>query len=325
MYPRFPLALILFCVTSLYAQTRECIIDASNADLDFCTACSTGGNNAIVAGRFEGFLDIYVPYTIAAACLESISWGGTVDIYIGESAGLTFSIDPRVEQGIRVLTQAAHHNKSGAIRAYGQNYFPTNNKGIASYPNFEAQMEASAGAFRAAMPVELLDWRAETMGQAVRLSWTTQREQDNDYFVVEYRPEGGRFTELERQPGAGNSEVERRYATTHRPTQQGTHYYRLRQVDRDGTTTLFAIRQVQLAAGATAGTPVFPNPARVGSTLTVTEAAGQGISLHAPNGQQLLTVAPNEGLRQRIQLPTTLTPGIYVLRIGQHTERLLIH
>ena len=334
MNTRFYLPLLFLIITSAaYGQQASggadtiagyeiCEITTANADQDFCTACSKNITN----GVFTGYVNIRpgVNYTISASCLASITFAEEKGVYLDVKASLVYAADPLIAEDTRIRFLYEHHAQTGTITAYGDVYKTSGTRTNFSFTYLAGRMMATASNARA-MPISLTDWSVQRNGSAVALNWTTLREEDNAYFEVEYSGDGVTFTPVAKVAGAGTTNHEQHYSTTHRPAATGTAYYRLRQVDLDGTTTLFAIQRVHLAAGATASTPIFPNPARVGGTLTIAEAAGQGISLHAPNGQQLLTVAPNEGLRQRIQLPTTLTPGIYVLRIGQRTERLLIH
>ncbi len=115
------------------------------------------------------------------------------------------------------------------------------------------------------LPVEFGEFRARPRpGQRVELSWTTYSETDNAYFLIERSREGGTFQAIGRVRGAGNSLTPRHYTfTDHRPL-SGANYYRLRQVDTDGSYTYSALRSVRVPFD---GVQLYPTVARDRLTL----------------------------------------------------------
>ena len=57
------------------------------------------------------------------------------------------------------------------------------------------------------LPVELVDFQAETRGEEVVLTWATASEINNDYFTVERSSDGVSFEPIAEIKGAGNSNV----------------------------------------------------------------------------------------------------------------------
>ena len=112
------------------------------------------------------------------------------------------------------------------------------------------------------LPIELLSYDVKLKNNNVRIDWTTAVEINNDYFVVERSQDAYNFEELEVVDGAGNTEDIRYYAVIDRFPFEGISYYRLKQVDFDGTTTYFDIKMVDNKNGYTDeyGLTVFPNP-----------------------------------------------------------------
>jgi hypothetical protein len=189
------------------------------------------------------------------------------------------------------------------------------------------------------LPVQLVSLgvrRLAATGEA-EISWATASELNSATFVVERAtdPAAG-FTAVGEVAAAGNSASTRKYALRD-PAAAGlasTLYYRLRQLDRDGTVTLSQV--VALAGRALApGLSLYPNPVAAG---VVTLGAGEGslpigAVAHLYSGQgQLLhhSAAVAEG-QAALALPTSgLAPGFYyvVLRTagGQTlaTQRLQV-
>jgi hypothetical protein len=87
------------------------------------------------------------------------------------------------------------------------------------------------------LPVELLSFNGEKQGNRNELMWVTASEKNNDYFILEYSPDGKDWEEIQKVNGAGNSNTENTYLTTHRDFENAINYYRLTQVDFDGERT----------------------------------------------------------------------------------------
>ncbi len=137
----------------------------------------------------------------------------------------------------------------------------------------------------AVLPVELTTFNArEVEKQKVRLDWVTASETDNLHFQVEHSTDGRTFSALGAVAGAGNSVTEQAYEYLHETPVVGVNYYRLRQVDIDGTETLSEVREVNLS-----GSPelaVFPNP--TAAELRVKGFAGGPVKIINQQGQVVL-------------------------------------
>ncbi|MEO0727995.1 MAG: hypothetical protein AAFZ63_25840, partial [Bacteroidota bacterium] len=86
------------------------------------------------------------------------------------------------------------------------------------------------------LPVDWLDISAEAQSKSIMLKWQTATETNNDFMAIEHSTDGVNFKEIGRVNGAGNSTSTQSYAWEDRTPIIGTNYYRVRQVDFDGTT-----------------------------------------------------------------------------------------
>ncbi len=112
------------------------------------------------------------------------------------------------------------------------------------------------------LPIELTSFNATCDGRSTLVEWTTATEKNNDYFSIERSDDAINFTEIARVAGAGNSIDPIDYAYTDYGTHGGDNYYRLVQVDYDGTRTVSEIVVANCVESAE-GTPevmAFPNP-----------------------------------------------------------------
>jgi hypothetical protein len=112
------------------------------------------------------------------------------------------------------------------------------------------------------LPIELLafdvKWRNENQQDAI-VSWVTATEINNDYFVVERSADAVNWEKIETKPGAGNANYELQYEIIDKQPLDGNSYYRLKQVDFDGTTTYSDIRSL-FKNMDNIDLIVFPNP-----------------------------------------------------------------
>ena len=111
------------------------------------------------------------------------------------------------------------------------------------------------------LPIELLSFTANCNGRSALIEWTTATEKNNDFFVLERSHDAVNFKEIARIAGAGNSIEPISYAYTDYGVRNGDNYYRLVQVDYDGTSTASEI--IVANCLGTDGEPevlAFPNP-----------------------------------------------------------------
>lgn len=118
------------------------------------------------------------------------------------------------------------------------------------------------------LPIELTHFTANCNGRSALIEWTTATEKNNDYFVLERSHDAVNFKEIARIAGAGNSIEPISYAYTDYGVRNGDNYYRLVQVDYDGTSTASEI--IVANCLGTDGEPevlAYPNP--FGDDLTL--------------------------------------------------------
>ena len=111
------------------------------------------------------------------------------------------------------------------------------------------------------LPVTLISFTGERRDdENVALFWETSEEVSNDYFVVErtLNPSFG-YEAVATVRGAGSSAVNHKYETKDANDYAGYTYYRLKQVDLDGTYAYSSVIAVKGGAGLLKVT-AFPNP-----------------------------------------------------------------
>ncbi|MDO7845591.1 T9SS type A sorting domain-containing protein [Hymenobacter sp. M29] len=124
------------------------------------------------------------------------------------------------------------------------------------------------------LPVELTRFAATRQGGGVALAWATATERNSARFEVERSLDGRTFGAVLSLPGQGNSTQLHEYTALDAKAPAHLLYYRLRQVDLDGTV---AYSQVLTVAGtdAPAEWTVYPNPTTERLTAALPTAAGR--------------------------------------------------
>lgn len=92
------------------------------------------------------------------------------------------------------------------------------------------------------LPVEIYSFKGKRVGSENQLDWITQSEKDNDYFEVEWstNPEAEIWTGIGTIKSKGNSSERQTYSMIHSsPSASKKNYYRITQVDKDGTRRTF--------------------------------------------------------------------------------------
>lgn len=107
------------------------------------------------------------------------------------------------------------------------------------------------------LATELLTFKAQFQQNGNFIEWITASEINNDYFIVESSTDGFNFKTVGRVDGAGSTKEKNFYSLLD-PTFEPTTYYRLKQVDFDGTTTTHPIIVVERTGKN--GLLVTPNP-----------------------------------------------------------------
>lgn len=98
------------------------------------------------------------------------------------------------------------------------------------------------------LPITLLEFNAKPEGSVVRVEWATASERDNALFTVERSLDGVVFETVAHVPGAGSSNTLQTYTEIDPAPHAGLSYYRLRQTDVDGTSTVSNMVAVMFGA-----------------------------------------------------------------------------
>ncbi len=179
------------------------------------------------------------------------------------------------------------------------------------------------------LPVEISRFGAERSGEKeTRIFWTTLSERNNAGFEVQKSRDGINFTTFSAIFGeSGDSFTTRNYEVFDQEPHYGANYYRLKQIDKDGTVTFSKIvvvyfKDINMANGAT----LFPNPTSQNHLYLRVERADAPVSVVCFDlaGRPMDAAMEKSNANEyRIQFRQQLPQGMYLFKIKVGTDEYL--
>lgn len=173
------------------------------------------------------------------------------------------------------------------------------------------------------LPVELTYFKGKaTAEQTALLEWETASERNASHFQVQRSKDAKTFESLATIKAAGTTNARQTYSYTDTKPAYGVNYYRLIQVDNDGTLHPQKVVSVVVDSPENRLFAVFPNPGngsefsvrvqnREGSQLSLTSLQGASIPVETGNGGDATVL--------RVVPKAPLSAGLYVLTVRDET------
>ena len=167
------------------------------------------------------------------------------------------------------------------------------------------------------LPVELTAFSAQRQAdKAIAVRWATASEKNSAFFEVQRSLSGTEFATVATVAAQGSSSRPNAYVYLDQRAPADRLYYRLRQVDADGTA---AYSPVVTVGGLMAELVLYPNPAH--SSLSVPGAAATPYRILNQLGQTKLRGVTEAGTGA-VQV-SQLLPGLYLLELQTGAGRVV--
>ncbi|MEZ4774089.1 MAG: BspA family leucine-rich repeat surface protein [Bacteroidia bacterium] len=164
-------------------------------------------------------------------------------------------------------------------------------------------------------PVEWLNFTAKPQSNTIRLDWGTANELNSDFFAIERSVDQKIWQTLGQVDAAGYSTNTQNYTYKDQQPLTGKTYYRIRQVDLDGSfstskiveTTFFSVEAV-----------IYPNPVHNQIFIDIqknTDASAVIIDMQGRIVKQFILNAAHNSIAVG-----DLPPGLYLLRVSNDPE-----
>lgn len=192
-----------------------------------------------------------------------------------------------------------------------------------SATNAETKYVFISGNSATPLPVELMAFDVKLQQSKALLTWATAMEQNNSHFEVQVSQNAKNgFVSVGRvESKATNSQSRQDYSYTHSlANMASTVYFRLKQVDLDGTTAYSSVRSLSLQAVEALAMTVAPNPINYNSKVIIrSDVNGKArLALHSISGKKVYAknLELNLGYNE-IQLPVyeQIGKGLYILTL----------
>lgn len=179
------------------------------------------------------------------------------------------------------------------------------------------------------LPVSLIsfDTKLQTNGQ-VALNWSTASESNNDHFIVEKSTDGIAFITIA-QVASKNSDSNARlnYNQIDVAPSNGINYYRLTQVNLNGTSKVLGVKSQQVNI-KTANSILYPNPLQDNKfNLNLANQQDGQVAVGITNLSGKSVYQGNVNVASgtaTVNIATQLVSGLYLVNIEGQTFRLIV-
>ena len=152
---------------------------------------------------------------------------------------------------------------------------------------------ANGGTFPGLIPVELVSFAANVSGNEVSLSWITASELNNAGFDIERSSDQAEWQKIGFIEGNGTSTEMNYYSFTERKLAVGNYYYRIKQIDFDGTYEYSSVVEANVSIPIEyALQQNYPNPFNPSTKINFSLAADSKVLLKIYDilGQEISTL-----------------------------------
>jgi len=280
---------------------------------------TTGGNNCSLRPSQDQVIQVTIPCN--DTWTFSLCGGSTWDTYLYLGTGCCTSNIAANDDNCGLQSSITSVLTAGT-------YFVTV-EGYGSGSAGTYTLNVSSGAPCIFLPISLTSFSGDyqAASRTNELFWTTSSETNNDFFLVERSFDGITFSPIADIDGAGNTSSKTDYVYHDPIESSGVFYYRLKQVDFNGsfsysnTISLNAKMDDSAFFGS-----VFPNPAKESFTLTTaarTQANPIVLSFYTNQGQLVKTVElAGSSNPSNYDIDTeSMKSGVYVVRLESGDQK----
>lgn len=111
---------------------------------------------------------------------------------------------------------------------------------------------------RSTLPVSLIEFPVKTVQKQVFANWSTASERNNARFDLERISDARIFERIAQLDGRGTTNTRQNYNAVDESPRLGVNYYRLRQIDTDGTFSYSPIRSAIIRTNGDIVLPLSP-------------------------------------------------------------------
>ncbi len=185
--------------------------------------------------------------------------------------------------------------------------------------------------FANVLPVTLISFNATKKANGSQLNWETASETNNAHFIVYKSVDGSNFAEITKVTAKNQAS---KYQYIDAAPVSGDNYYKLVQVDLNGTTTDLGVKVVNFDLQTENVISIYPKPATGSINLSFARTFEDAITvkLFDLSGRELQNVTipvQNAPVNYVLNFNSKIAPGVYIINVTSgaftHSERLLVN
>jgi hypothetical protein len=294
------------------------VLDAGDVSKPLITDYDGDGKLDMLVGTYAGNVQFYTQTTANAytfSFVRNLSTDGTSGSVI--NMGNT-GTNPS-GQGGYAAPAVTDYDGDGLLDLFIGN-------GTGTVYRYEQAQSAAVPTLTTPLPVVLTSFAGQAASTGNQLKWSTAQEVKSARFVVEASADGSTFAAIGELAAAGNSSTVRNYEyldASATALNASRRYYRLRQVDLDGTTAYSPVVTLTRVAAGPATAPksldAYPNPFAETFTVALPGAAepqAVALTLSTLAGRPVYATKLTLGAApQALNALPELAAGVYVLRL----------
>lgn len=172
------------------------------------------------------------------------------------------------------------------------------------------------------LPVELISFRGQATGNTVILNWSTASEQNADRFLIQRSSDASEFISVGSRQSAGTTDRQQYYSLTDESPRNGLNYYRLKQVDRDGSAVYSKAIAVRVDASQPYASLVENPTDGQAIQLKLYRMEAPQVRLTSLTGQTISGQTALRSATEAVYTPVSpLTPGLYIITVQENAVR----
>jgi len=301
-------------------------VGATNSNNDIAGFSSRG--HVTVDGSNRMKPDISAPGVSIRSCVRNNSyrtWDGTsmAGPHIAGAIALMISSNPGIAGNVALIESTL--TGSTLTRTSTQTCGGTPGSSIPNNTYGYGKVDA-LGAVNAllALPVELTDFYARPRDQQVRLFWQTATEYNNDHFLIERSSDLEHWTTIGKVNAASVNNGPADYTFDDRTAEKGINYYRLQQVDFDGSFEYSKVVTARLQGNSSRLT-LYPNPVKETLNFRFAEAttSDMHIQVFSSTGQMIQDFRISADLLDYETNTSNWETGLYLVVVRNEKGRVM--
>ncbi len=293
--------------TENISAVNSSVFEAENATLigSSITNCANASNGKMAAAVTGSNKIIFHNVTVK----DAGSYQLNIDYYAKTGRNITIQLNGNPTQVIALASSGPWCFEAGTPGTYTTTV--TLNAGMNRIQFTESPiLDKINVALISVVPVNFLDFYPIVKDRGIELHWTTAQEINNKYFELFRSTDGVSFESIASVPGRGNSTTAQAYDFLDVVPAVGINYYRLNQVDVDGSSKAYKIIFARYGSQLDDMRLIASNSQNLLVGINTTEAKAGTIYLAGADGKILFqkSVMLRSGFNQ-VFVPLALVGG----------------